>query len=258
MIILIFSSYYLDYDTKPNNNSFNISESTKEEIVVEEPIVEEIKDYSGKFKYCIFVFNESYQRYVEEHEYIFDDFCNISEKYPYISDLFYPEYNVEIREMDKDYVLAWYIGNGNIEINKKYWTLKTLDEVLSHEIIHSVTEDLWLPNWLDEGIAEYYSYYFLDQVEQIRHVYIKDVELWNNSDDYGRSVKAYKQSRYIVKKMIERFGDDFIYKLLVELEGKISPYDTIEEKNDIIFDAIREVADNESITRDEILFPQDY
>lgn len=221
------------------------------------PLYKLEKNFEG-YKYCIFVFDEEYQSYVEKHEYIFDDFCQIKEKLPHLSDFFYNEYEITFEESDWD-IWASYVGNGKVVINKKYWNLKNLDTALAHEIAHSATEGLDLPIWLNEGIAEYSSYRFRGKEDNIHSLYVKDITTLDfYNANFRIRINAYMQSAFIVKKMVERFGDSFIRDLLIEINGKFGRDDGVENKNRVILGAIKKVANNESITMEEIIDPKKF
>ncbi|MBT3298244.1 hypothetical protein HN385_04920 [archaeon] len=257
-------------EVNPFNESL-IDEEVKEETEEEELIdnIEEIIDTFKKtneytisdneFLHCNMIFDKEYENYVDRYDYVFDDFCNVDEKLPYVSDFFYDKYLVLIMDVDEWSNLALYLGDGNIVINKKYWTLKDLDEAIAHEMTHSAIEGLWLPLWLEEGIADYHAFKYVDKIENIRTTSISDIELWDEySDDYGTTIKQYIQARYIVRKLVENYDDDIIYNLIIELDGEIDYYDSIEIKNEKVLDAIKKITNDENITLDEIVNPQDY
>ncbi len=226
-------------------------------------VYESSEDYSGLYKepvsftgyhYCNFVFDYELEDYAKEQEWIFKKFCNLSENYPVIKDFLYDEYFVDVESSDEWQFSAWYYGGGNIIINNKFKRAKNLDIYIAHEIAHSSTENLNLPTWLDEGIAQYSGYRFFGTQTKLTRFWFQGIEKWNpNTASVGENIKGYTHSGYIIRYFVEEYGDNFISDLLKELYGKINYEDDIDTKNQKVLSAFRKVTNNENLSLDDIL-----
>lgn len=203
------------------------------------------------YKYCSFVFEANEKPYVKDHEYVYEKFCNLS-SYPLIGEFLYSEYNVDLIDQPEWEIAAQYIGKGEIKINRKYKDASNLDLYVAHEIAHSSTETLNLPGWLSEGIAVYSSYRFFDTESKLTPYYFEGFLTWDpNNSSYSDNVKGYAHCGYVMKKFVDKYGDNAFVNLILELDNKISPNDSIEAKNQKIQDAMKLVSqDNNFVLED--------
>ena len=199
---------------------------------------------NGRNKLCIFKlpvdYSEEYsiQNYFERNSFLFESICQRWNRFSHISEFFYDEYNLVLAEGVDYSTMALYVGNADIWINKKYWTNQLLSETLAHEITHSATEGLYLPPWLDEGIAVYTERKFKGNQMGLKKVYFGDLANWDpqNTDQYTNGI-IYAHSGYVVRELVDEYGEEMISKLIIELDGKIGSFDDNYVKNIKIIEA---------------------
>jgi len=205
--------------------------------------------------YCSFVFDYNDEAYVNKTSYKYKTLCNISE-FPIIGDFLYNQYHVSLVESESSNFAAFYVGNGNIEINKKFKEAKNLDLYLAHEIAHSSTEGLNLPDWLSEGIAEYSAYRYYGTQFKLKRLKHEDILHWNPSGsqtDIGDNIRGYSHSAYIVRKFVDTYGDEALKELIIGLNNKIYYEDTIDIKNKKILEVMQEITGNTNLTLEEVI-----
>lgn len=218
-------------------------------ILNQEEIFEENKTEVEGYRYCNFVFDYENEQWAKEQEWIFKDFCNLSDHYPHIKEFLYDEYKVELVDSDNIENPAWYYGGGVIIINKRFRNAKIFDIYFAHEIAHSAAEDLNLPIWLDEGIAQYSAYRFFGTQGKLKRSWYKNIET-----NWDGSLQAYAYAGNIVMNFIETYGEDKFKEFLIDINGKIDLDDPIEVKNKKVLESLRKVTGNENLTLQEILF----
>ncbi len=223
------------------------------------PSVFKISNDQDGYKYCSFIFNWEDEPYINKTSYKFKPLCNISE-YPIIKDFLYDYYLVTLVELDTTNFAAQYAGNGNIEINKHFKVAKNLDLYLAHEIAHSATETLNLPDWLSEGIADYSAYRYFGTQYKLGNMKHKDILHWSPSysqSDIGDNIRGYAHSAYIVRKFVDKYGDDKLRELIIALDGKLNFGDSIDVKNQKILEVIQKLTNNSTISMEDIMYPTD-
>ena len=249
ILIVVVFLVYVGFNSQEDDS---IKANTRE-VVTSSNLEKKSVDFEG-YRYCNFVFNYDMEEYVKKLEWAFKKFCNFSEGYPNIREFLYNEYFVEIEESDEVQFVAWYVGNGKIIINKRFKRGQNFDMYLAHEIAHSAAEALSLPSWLDEGIAQYAAYRFFNVQFKLKWYWFEGVEKWEPSTaSISNNIKGYQHTGYIIRDFVESYGDDFIRDLLKELDGKINYGDDIDKKNQKVFDAIRKIVKNESLSVEEII-----
>jgi hypothetical protein len=214
-------------------------------------LYKETKAFEG-YHYCEFSFDYADEEYAKEMEYEFVKFCNLSEKYPLINDFLYNEYSIRLEDGNWQFS-AWYKGNGEIGINKAFSRAKNLDIYIAHEIAHSSTENLNLPAWLDEGIAEYSAHHFFGTEAKLNWYGFDGFEKWNpNTASYGDNIKGYIHSGQIIRSFVREYGEEKFKALLERLDCKINYDDDINTKNQKVLEAFREILNNESLSLEDI------
>ncbi len=256
--MILAGGYWLNTLSNPNENS--LIDNSQENF----PKVESVDNYGGLYKpeknfegskYCIFVFDEQYAEYIV-NKTAYKNFCNLSERFPQIQEFLYNEYKIDMEKNEEWQFPAWYVGDARITLNYKYKSAKNLDLYLAHEIAHSSTESLNLPSWFNEGIAQYSAYKFFGTQFKLTPFWFEGFEYWNpDTASYAENIAGYQHAGYVVKRLVENYGEDVFKKILVNLNGKISYEEDIDTKNKLVIEAIRLATNNQSINLREVIHP---
>jgi len=255
IFLIILSSQNKNY-SKPSPQVNNVAEKENSEQTKADygSLQKEEVNFEG-YHYCIFVFDPKYENYTKTQNLIYNEFCNVSERFPQIQEFLYNEYKVDI-EKEEWQTAALYTGNGIIILNDQFKSAKNLDLYLAHEIAHSSTESLNIPAWFSEGIAEYSGYRFYGTQYKLNPFWFDTFASWDPSyDTYAINIKGYAHAGFVVRHMIETYGVDSFKKILINLDGKIGYSDNTDTKNQKIVEAVREVTGNQTITLMDIINP---
>ena len=101
-----------------------------------------------------------------------------------------------------------YYGNNLIQYSIISPNYPGTSTVLVHEIVHSLFEEANFPNWLNEGLADYYSYSVFHKKFK-KTGYLSGLDLWV---DYDNS-DFYDSAQTVVSNFAEKYGDDNLRKL---------------------------------------------
>ena len=249
IIILIFSLIFTGENTSEIKNSL-------EELRAKSSLYKKPISFEG-YKYCNFVFDVNEEDWVKDNEFVFKKFCDFKTGYPPIKDFLYDEFLILLfNNPDLSLTAALYVGNARIEVNKKFAEAKNLDFYLAHEIAHSSTETLFLPDWLNEGIAQYSAYRYFGTLGKLNSRYWEGLLKWDpHTASIGDNIKGYYHSGYVLKMFVKNYGDETFKSLLFELDGKMKAGDSIDIKNIEILNAVRKVTGNQTIELIDIVKP---
>ncbi len=261
-IVIIISIYFISNSfTQTNYNSTNPQDNNS----LEKTKIEE-NNLSGLYKsptsfegyrYCSFVVEkENVNLFNRKRD--FQPLCNITKDYPIVHEFFYDTYKIEVDRLGTWQFAAAYFGNGTLILNELYPSPEALALTLAHEITHSATESLNLPPWLNEGIASYLSQRYLHISYLQGGYYFDGILEWspNFNSKTEEIVRFYTQTAYAVRKFTEKYGDDSLKNLLIELDGKISRDDDINTKNQKVLETIQKITNNNTITLKDIVNPK--
>jgi hypothetical protein len=206
-LVIILAAGFLSY---PETEEVIVQNET---VVLEEPQEEYLH-------VCLFKFSIDRQNYLKTFSYIFSRICEKEGVFDHIDKFLPDSYVIEFINNQGPEWEARYVGNKKIEINKKHWTNTMLAESVVHEMSYSATENLNLPPWLEEGIAIYTERRYQGTSVSLHKAYFKDLTLWKPSESsFGDNAKAYEHSGYVVKTLIEKYGNEVINDLLSEIKS---------------------------------------
>ena len=114
------------------------------------------------------------------------------------------------------------------ESKKRYTSLESeLTRLVTHEFVHLFTNKLKLPNWMDEGLAEFYSRKKIDKRDFKKWIDLKQL---NKTDFEGISssdmMHAYIESALAVTYLIQTYSEDKLKQLLGQVQEK-QPFEEV-------------------------------
>lgn len=131
----------------------------------------------------------------------------------------------------------------------KFNSLKEYEGVIFHEYVHyaldvelkdkfeSIPE---LPRWFDEGLATYLAeIYYGPEIKEFNIVPVVGDITDDSNFSKGNTFKYYEYSKYLLKYMFEKGGDDFIINLFDDMKITNDIYKSIENILGESFDEIK-------------------
>jgi hypothetical protein len=211
---------------------------------------------STPHKFCDFITSQNQSRYLELNSPL-STICDLRKDDPIIGQWLYDNYTFYYTPLEFP-IAAIYAGAGVMKISTGAKMSASLKLYVLHEIVHSSTEELELPTWLAEGIAEYVSYAWIGKNHTKARRY-EQLELWDISTEIRPSgdeaVWAYTNAGYAIRRFVEKHGEESMKAVLLELEGKIGFGEHVTTKNAKVLDAIRTATGNETLQLEHFMFP---
>ncbi|HOK41243.1 MAG TPA: peptidase MA family metallohydrolase [bacterium] len=206
---LIIEKYYLYYET-PNfkcyykdANYYTIIKTLVEELENQFVFIANDFEYFNKTNKIIILF------------YSIEDYDNLSTK-PYWSSAYY---------------------DGKIRINTYLFKKGDIRNILKHELIHSIItlkSGYKVPIWLHEGLAQYYEfnkkiYFKFPEEYKLKFLSLQKIENSFNILEPDEIEIAYLESLFLIKYILEIYGERIIIELLNEFK-KNNNFDEVYRK----------------------------
>lgn len=184
-----------------NYSSFDLNKSNLFTVAVtEEPVLIT----------CIFSYAKNDHTYVSNYFATFKHVC-----------LFLDELATETGiTIHPNYALVWnsqyhtageYLGSDIIFLSQE--NPYQLSPTIMHEITHSLMEEAHFPNWINEGLAEYYADKALD-IFHPKTKYAEGLEKWTfGSGEPNVSNSFYESAHTTVQNFAEKYGEDTLREL---------------------------------------------
>ncbi len=160
---------------------------------------------------CIFSYAKNDHTYVSNYFATFKHVC-----------LFMDELAQETGiEVHPNYALVWnsqyhtageYLGSDIIYLSQE--NPYKLSSTIMHELAHSLMEDAHFPNWINEGLAEYYSDKALD-IFHPKTKYAEGVEDWTfgSGTEPNVSNAFYESAHTTIQNFAEKYGEETLREL---------------------------------------------
>ncbi|MFH1240419.1 MAG: hypothetical protein V1672_04330 [Candidatus Diapherotrites archaeon] len=168
-----------------------------------------------------------------------------------------PVYNISFNYSDT--FSAQYAGNGEIIISHLGTAQSAFKDVLIHELTHSALDEIPLPVWFEEGIAERMVDLVNEQDTSLWRVYIKDIETldpFDTGDGVDNSIN-YRYANYTVKKFVEKYGYDALRETIQFVKDE-QEWGNINKRNQVLVNAAIDATGDSSITLDKLAYPKNY
>lgn len=224
-----------------NKNDFPLNKHPAFTVAVtEEPVM----------KTCVFSYAANDHTYVSNYFATFKHVC-----------LFLDELETETGiPVHPNYALVWnsqfntageYLGSDIIYLSQE--NPFKLSPTIMHELTHSLMQDARFPNWINEGLAEYYA----DQSLDIFHPktgYAEGVEDWSFGpidSNLNVSSEYYESAHTIVQNFGEVYGEDTLRELTHYFIDhpliRSHEIESIQENTEIVLAKMRDLTGDENI-----------
>ena len=227
--------------------SNSIPDYTEPKIVVKEP------DLNANWG-CVFVVAPEDQEFFSRLEYKVDLACEkailIQEKLGVPLKPYYPvSFEDDVR------FAALYAGDGQLVFTYQGISSPGLQYTIIHEMTHSALEDMPLPIWFEEGLAERMPDIAFNRDTTL----VRDVEGIETLDPFFvenilENNINYRYVNYVAKKFTDKYGETALKETLQIMKEKDFSWNIKEQNKDLI-EAMREATGDNSITLEEIVYP---
>ncbi len=204
---------------------------------------------------CLFVFDPEDEELFEKLEYKVDLAC---EKAIIIQESLgfplKPHYTISF-ESDPRFI-AWYSGNGNMTFTRQGIAAPGLQYTIVHEMVHSALEEVPLPIWFEEGLAEHMSDVAFNRDTSL----VRDVEGIENLepffvDDVIENNINYRYVNFVVKNFVETYGQDALKESL-GLMYQAQERGSVLMKNRVLIESMQKATGDKSLTLERLVYPK--